>query len=161
MSRHSGHFSDSEKTLHIMGVAVDTIRHLGESVPVAATLPKILAICRMWESLKVWSAAYNGGGTLIDAFVKTLLCGQVKEDQAPSAGAIPTLEEARRVFFSLIQNGYADSEAGMHGDIMRLYLRGRRFGTRLYRRISGGSADQRPGMYCAWLLYATSTSPCT
>jgi hypothetical protein len=111
------------------GVAVDTIKHLGESVPVTATLPQIFAICRTWETSNVWGAVYNGGGTLIDAFVKTLLCGQVKEDQAPNSVAIPTLEEARRAFPSSIQNFHTDSGARACGDVMRIYLRGRRFGT--------------------------------
>ncbi|KAN0110892.1 hypothetical protein V8E51_007279 [Hyaloscypha variabilis] len=45
---------------------------------------------------------YDGGGSMLDAFVKTLFCGQTKEDQPPTTGDIPTLENGRNVVLSFL-----------------------------------------------------------
>ena len=128
-SRHDGYFSSSGKALHVMGIAVDDIKHLGESVPHTAMLNDILHICRMWEPSKLSSAAYIGGGTMMDAFVKTLVCGEVQEDRPPNTGDFPTLAEGRRVVSSFLHSSHAYDGSPSYGESMLSFLRGRSYGS--------------------------------
>jgi len=101
-----------------------TINHVGQSIPDAAALSVTLAICRAWEPPNI-GEAYNGGGSMLDAFVKTLVCGEIKEDRLPNAGDVPTLEEGRNAVFSFLRKGRMDSPDNKHAYLMRRMLRGR------------------------------------
>lgn len=81
---------------------------LGTAVPYTAKLSEILAICGTWKSPGELSGRYIGGDTMIDAYVKTLVCGAVKEDRSPGSGSHLTQEECRLAYSSMLQSGQVD-----------------------------------------------------
>jgi hypothetical protein len=123
-SEHYAYFSAAGKCLHLVGVAGGTINHVGQSIPDEAALSVTLAICRTWEPSNL-GEAYNGGGSMLDAFVKSLVCGEIKEDRLPNAGDVPTLEEGRNAVLSFLRNDRIDSSDNKYGYLMRRMLRGR------------------------------------
>jgi hypothetical protein len=127
-AQHRGHFSALGKALHIEGIVVDTIKCLGTPVPNNAKLSEIIAICRTWQNLVDLGGRYINGGTMIDAFVKALICGTVHEDQSPGSGQCPTLEECRSAFLTFVQNGQVSSANTNYRAFMQRKLRGRTFG---------------------------------
>jgi hypothetical protein len=123
-SEHFVHFSAAGKCLHLVGVAGGTINHVGQSIPDEAALSATIAICRTWEPSNL-DEVYSGGGSMLDAFVKSLVCGEIKEDRLPNAGDVPTLEEGRNAILSFLRNDRIDSSNDKYGFLMRRMLRGR------------------------------------
>jgi hypothetical protein len=123
-SEHYAHFSAAGKCLHLMGVAGGTINYVGQSIPDEAALSVTLAISRTWEPSDL-GEAYNGGGIMLDAFVKSLVCGEIKEDRLPNAGDVPTLEEGRNAVLTFLRHDRIDSSDNKYLYLMRRMLRGR------------------------------------
>jgi hypothetical protein len=125
-SEACAYFSAAGNCLHLVGVAGGTINSVGQSIPDQATLSETLAICRTWEPLDL-CGVYDGGGSMLDAFVKTLFCGQTKEDQPPTAGDIPTLENGRNVVLSFLCDPRIAKGDNNFLYVMLRMLRGRSF----------------------------------
>jgi hypothetical protein len=123
-SEHCAYFSAAGRCLHLVGVNGGTINHVGQSIPDEAALSVTLAICRTWEPPTL-GEAYSGGGTMLDAFVKLLVCGEIEEDRLPNAGDIPTLEEGQNAVVSFLRSDRIDSSHNKYGYLMRRMLRGR------------------------------------
>jgi hypothetical protein len=127
-SQNRAHFSALGKALHIEGITVDTIICLGTPLPSTAKPSETLAICRTWKYLVMLSGPYINGGTMIDAYIKTLIYGALKED-SPDSGDIPTLEEWRSAFSTFFQNSQINSVNMSYIRLIQRTLRGRTFGT--------------------------------
>ena len=123
-SKYDTFFSATGKCLHLVGVPGGTINHIGQSIPDEAALSVTPAICRTWAPLNL-GEAYSGGGSILDTFVKSLVCGEIKEDRLPNAGDIPTLEESRNAVLSFLRNDRIDSSDNKYRYLMRRMLRGR------------------------------------
>jgi hypothetical protein len=126
-SRHEGSFSNTDKGLHLCGVYAGTIKYVGNSVPHTAMLSEILALCRSWEISGTLVGNYSGGCTAPDAYLKTIVCGWIKDDIPPASGAAPTMEECRNSFSSLLQQGYVNRTNHNFAYWMSRCLRGRGF----------------------------------
>jgi hypothetical protein len=82
--RRTKYFASLTDTkLPIIGVHASTIEQLGKPAPLTSNLSDVISLVQSWEPLveNVASGTYIGGGTLLDAFAQTLVCGSVKEHQ--------------------------------------------------------------------------------
>lgn len=139
-SKYEASFVDDIHGLQVTGVRVGMIEEVGNAFPCDhdVGLSEFLAICRSWEPPNIMDD-YVGGGKALDAFMKTLVCGQMREDSpahpstAPGVGphrlGFPaTLEECRKAFFSLLQEEQV-TDQNRNFYYLSQGLRGRRFCT--------------------------------
>jgi hypothetical protein len=123
--------SPTDTELPITGVHAGTIEQLGKPAPPTSNLTDVISLVQGWESLveNVVSGTYIGGGTLLDAFTQTLVCGSVKEHQPAGRGIYPTIAQCRHSYWSLIRDGNVDSTNRTYAREMGVMLPGRTFGT--------------------------------
>jgi hypothetical protein len=128
-SKHCGGFTDADRNLHLVGVLADTLTSVRQPVPLTATPSEIIAICQTWEPENILGEVYSGRETMLDAYIKTLTCGFLREDNPPNSGDTPILAECRRPFIerrTSCESGITDSRLL---ELIPGMLRGRVFAT--------------------------------
>jgi hypothetical protein len=123
--------SPTDTELPIIGVHAGTIEQLGKPALPTSNLSDVISLVQGWKPLveNVPSGTYIGGGTLLDAFTQTLVCGSVKEYQPAGRGLHPTIAQCRDSYWSLIRDGNVDSTNRTYARELRVMLPGRTFGT--------------------------------
>jgi hypothetical protein len=123
--------SPTDTELPIIGVHAGIIEQLGKPAPPTSNISDVISLVQSWEPLveNVASGTYIGGGTLLDAFTQTLVCGSVKEHQPAGRGIYPTIAQCRHSYWSLIRDGKVDSTNRTYAREMGVMLPGRTFGT--------------------------------
>ncbi|EPE24757.1 hypothetical protein GLAREA_08610 [Glarea lozoyensis ATCC 20868] len=92
--------SVKDGNLNLTGLLVDKLLHCESPLSISAQVSEIHSSIQSWEPHKPLTAPYVGGGTLEDAFVKTIFCGRVLEDCIRGHFEAPTLEYAKTAYKS-------------------------------------------------------------
>ena len=124
-SRHEIVYSEANEDLCVRGVHVGIISRVGESVPNAASIAKILDICRRWEPPDLHDTKYVDGRSLFDAFLKTILCGAV--DENVKGGELPNLESLRQAYLLCLRERLVDESTNQLCWLLEAFTPGRAF----------------------------------
>lgn len=92
-------YNERDNSLRISGVLAGSVSKVSTSMPNAARVIEILAVANAWTPQDLYTAKYIDGGTLLKAFIGTLINDFVNESHPP------TTEEAREVFEKTIIDG--------------------------------------------------------
>jgi hypothetical protein len=143
-SKHEGFYDPINGNLCVRGVPSGTINNVRRMVPKTASVPEILVLCRSWEPQDLEIALYRGGGTILDAFLSTLLCGHTRE----VTGTGPSLEECRSFYDTFVTNRRTEELPGSGKqfiELLRRNLLGRSFFTTSNGYIGLCPAVAKPG----------------
>jgi hypothetical protein len=149
-------FCDSMNgSLNIRGVHASSINHVTNGAPHGAKLPETLSLCSDWEPEDVVSAPYKHGGTMLDAYLTTLVGGLTYELMPSNSGSAPSIQSCRSFFFNCIRG--RESEGLSRGELeyvgkMLSNLPGRAFFTTADGYIEICPADARCDDYICVIL---------
>lgn len=129
ISEHEAAYVESSNSLRVRGVVTATITNVTASVSHSARVPEILAIAHTWEPEGVLTRPYVAGGSLLDAFVLTLISGYTKDAVPPDSGNFLTLEECKRAYMLSVIEGKTEPSTAYYVDNLQSMLPGRAFFT--------------------------------
>ncbi|KAF8860397.1 HET-domain-containing protein [Acephala macrosclerotiorum] len=135
----------SDKGLQVRGIRTATIMTTTTPISHTARLPEILAICHVWEPPDLYTARYTGGGSLLDAFVRTLICGMVKGPLPPDSGDCLNMDDCRKAFIACVSKGEQQQNTAIYTFFLQIFLPGRAFFVTDEGYIGLGPASARPG----------------
>ena len=113
----------SDECLKLQGVQGATVTQKIRFVQPSDTDSTIIERCSSWEQI-CSPGAYMGGGSTIDAFLETILCGQIADLLPLENGETLSLRQCKRLMEGNNRTGGESSVATFAGHI-RVRLRGR------------------------------------
>jgi hypothetical protein len=126
-SPNKSRYNFAEDFLQIRGLHSATIAEVYSSVPHSAHLRDMLATCHSWEPPELLSASYVGGGSLLDAFIITLICGYFKEAVPANQGPFLLFEECKKAYFDCVRERKLNRNTAYYTMYLETMLPGRRF----------------------------------
>ncbi|KAH8816561.1 heterokaryon incompatibility protein-domain-containing protein [Xylogone sp. PMI_703] len=145
ISEHEAAYVESSNSLRIRGLVTATITHVTPPVSHTARVPEILAIAHTWEPSNLFTSPYVAGGSLLDAFVCTLISGYTKDAVPPNSGNFLSLEDCKRAFMISVIEGKTEPSTAYYVDYLQSMLPGRAFFTTREGYIGLCPDTARPG----------------
>lgn len=94
-------------TLSVAGVCVDTLNMVEELLLESFSSQEVIAKLTRLAPPDIETAQYAGGGSLLDAYCSTMVCGKFADSSVPHAAWLPKFQEAREALLSFLQpNGH-------------------------------------------------------
>ena len=145
-SKVEHYYEKTRDALILRGRHVCVIDQVATPIPLSAPLEEILAICHTWEPVDAWNTKYVAGGSLGEAFVKTLFFASAPNKQLiadePDSFTTAALLAA---YVPLVKDGKVRKEHDIYIKDLEMFLPGRTFFTTREGYIGLCSASASPG----------------